>query len=136
MCLNSSFLFSMYYFMSSSQLLGGKELYPASSLSLHRGNEGSERASDLSKVTSRARPPNSGWSELRVLPFLLQLQPPLTRGTRAASDLGSRRQMGPGKRGGLGGSFKQRLSGHNEGNPMLEPSTDASEEPGSPLRST
>lgn len=136
MCLNSSFLFSMYYFISLSQLLGGRESYPTSSLSLDRGNEGSERASDLPKVTSRARPPNSGWSELRVPPFLLQLRPPLTRVTRAASDLGSRRQTGPGERRGLGGRFKQRLSGRNEGSPKLEPSPDTSGEPGSPLCST
>lgn len=110
MCLNSSSLFSMYCFISSSQLLGGRESYPTSSLSR---DEGSERASDLSKVTSRARPPNSGWSELRVPPFLLQLLPPLPRGTRAASDLGSRRQTGPGERRGLGGRFKQRLRGLN-----------------------
>lgn len=103
MCLHSSSLFSTYYFISSSQLLGGQESYPTSSLSR---DEGSERASDLSKVTSQARPPHSSWSELRVPPFLLQLLPPLPSKTRAASDLQSIKQTGPGEWRGMGGCFK------------------------------
>lgn len=76
-CLNPSILPSVC-FISPSQPPRGRACDHAPSLSR---NEVSQRAVNLSGVTSRARRHISAWSDFEVLPSRLQLLPPLAGGT-------------------------------------------------------
>lgn len=109
--LNSSFLLFLCYFISSPPPAprGRPGLLPTSSRSR---NKGSERGDIQGRPLSQA--PNSGPSDLKVWPFLLQLLPLLTRRTCAAWTWnlkagGTWRPEGPGR----AVLNKQRLRGHN-----------------------
>lgn len=105
--------FCIILFLHHNTLLGGQGM---SSYPLLSKNEGSERGSVLSKVTSQARPQTQVDPDFKILSFLLRPLP--------LFKLGSGRQAGLESREAWAGHFRQRLGGRDDESSRLQPSTD------------